>query len=147
VGNGSRWATNWELSGYATPNGNGIPQTVSAHIASAVSGPPAPNLWSNPTAALAGFQIETMPGQTGSRDTLRGDGFFNIDSGLYKNFTMPWSEKQRLQFRWEAYNVTNTVRFDPNSANLSLTSTAKFGQLTGILGNPRQMEFALRYTF
>jgi hypothetical protein len=147
VSNGSRWATNWELSGYATPNGNGIPQTVSAHIASAVSGPPAPNLWSNPTEALAGFQIETMAGQTGSRDTLRGDGFFNIDTGLYKNFTMPWSEKQKLQFRWEAYNVTNTVRFDPNSANLSLTSTAKFGQLTGILGNPRQMEFALRYTF
>ena len=147
VSNGSRWATNWELSGYATPNGNGIPQTVSAHIAPAVSGPPAPNLWADPTAALAGFQIETFAGQTGSRDSLRGNGFFNIDSGVYKNFTMPWSETQKLQFRWEAYNLTNTVRFDPNSANLSLTSTAKFGQLTGILGNPRQMQFALRYTF
>jgi hypothetical protein len=147
VGDGSRWPTNWELSGYATPNGQGIPQTVSAHIAQAVSGPPAPNLWSDPKAALAGFQIETMPGQTGSRNTLRGDGFFNIDTGLYKNFTMPWSEKQKLQFRWEAYNVTNTVRFDPNSANLSLTSTAKFGQLTNTLGSPRQMEFALRYSF
>jgi len=147
VSNGSRWATNWELSGYATPNGNGIPQVVSTHIAQAVSGPPAPNLWSDPAAALAGFQIETFAGQTGSRDSLRGDGFFNIDSGVYKNFTMPWSETQKLQFRWEAYNLTNTVRFDPNSANLSLTSTAKFGQLTGILGNPRQMQFALRYTF
>jgi outer membrane receptor for ferrienterochelin and colicin len=146
VGNGSRWATNWELSGYATPNGNPIPQVVSSHNAQAVSGAAAPNLWSDPKTALAGFQ-ETMAGQTGSRNALRGDGFFNIDTGLYKNFTMPWSEKQRLQFRWEAYNVTNTVRFDPNSANLSLTSTAKFGQLTGLLGNPRQMEFALRYTF
>jgi hypothetical protein len=146
VSDGSRWATNWELSSYATPNGQPIPQIVSAHIASAVSGAPAPNLWSNPTVALAAFQ-ETMAGQTGSRDALRGAGFFNIDTGLYKNFTMPWSEKQRLQFRWEAYNVTNTVRFDPNSANLSLTSTAKFGQLTGVLGQARQMEFALRYTF
>jgi len=146
VSNGSRWATNWELSGYATPNGQPIPQTVSAHIASAVSGAPAPNLWLDPKAALAGFQ-ETMAGQTGSRDSLRGDGFFNIDTGLYKNFTMPWNEKHQLQFRWEAYNVTNTVRFDPNSANLSLTSTAKFGQLTGVLGNQRQMQFALRYTF
>jgi hypothetical protein len=147
VSNGSRWATNWELSGYATPNGTPIPQTVSTHLAPAVSGAPAPNLWSDPKAALASFQIETMAGQTGSRNSLRGDGFFNVDTGLYKNFTMPWSEKQGLQFRWEAYNVTNTVRFDPNSANLSLTSTAKFGQLTGILGNPRQMQFALRYTF
>ncbi|HXA51751.1 MAG TPA: carboxypeptidase regulatory-like domain-containing protein [Candidatus Acidoferrum sp.] len=146
VSDGSRWPTNWELSGYATPNGQPIPQIVSSHNAQAVSGAAAPNLWSDPKAALAAFQ-ETMPGQTGSRNALRGDGFFNVDTGLYKNFTMPWSEKQRLQFRWEAYNVTNTVRFDPNSANLSLTSTAKFGQLTGLLGSPRQMEFALRYTF
>jgi len=146
VGDGSRWATNWELSSYATPNGQPIPQTSSLHIAQAVSGAPAPNLWADPKAALAGFQ-ETMAGQTGSRNTLRGDGFFNVDTGLYKNFTMPWSEKQKLQFRWEAYNVTNTVRFDPNSANLSLTSTAKFGQLTGTLGSARQMEFALRFSF
>jgi hypothetical protein len=146
VGDGSRWATNWELSSFATPNGNPIPQTVSSHNAQAVSGAAAPNLWSDPKTALAGFS-ETMAGQTGSRNSLRGDGFFNVDTGLYKNFTMPWSEKQRLQFRWEAYNVTNTVRFDPNSANLSLTSTGKFGQLTQLLGNPRQMEFALRYTF
>ena len=147
VSNGSRWATNWELSGWATPNGTPIPQIVSSHNAQAISGAAAPNLWSDPKAALAAFQIETMAGQTGSRNSLRGDGFFNIDTGLYKNFTMPWSEKQHLQFRWEAYNVTNTVRFDPTSANLSLTSTAKFGQLTGLLGSPRQMEFALRYTF
>jgi hypothetical protein len=146
VSNGSRWATNWELSGYATPNGQPIPQVVSSHNAQAVSGSAAPNLWNDPKTALAGFQ-ETMAGQTGSRNSLRGDGFFDIDSGVYKNFTMPWSEKQHLQFRWEAYNVTNTVRFDPTSANLSLTSTAKFGQLTGLLGNPRQMEFALRFTF
>ena len=146
VSNGSRWATNWELSGYATPNGNPIPSITSPHDAPAISGASSPNLWADVKTALAAFQ-ETMPGQTGSRNSLRGDGYFNVDTGLYKNFTMPWSEKQKLQFRWEAYNVTNTVRFDANSANLSLTSTAKFGQLTTLLGNPRQMEFALRYTF
>jgi hypothetical protein len=145
--NGSRWATNWELSGYATPNGKPMPAITSEHNAQAVSGSGAPNLWADPKAALAAFQIETMPGQTGSRNALRGDGFFNIDSGLYKNFTMPWSEKQKLTFRWESYNLTNTVRFDPNSANLSLTSTAKWGQLTGTLGSARQMQFALRYSF
>lgn len=146
VSNGSRWATNWELSGYATPNGNPLPEITNNKNAPAVSGAGAPNLWSDPKTALAGF-MEQMPGQTGSRNSLRGQGYFDIDTGLYKNFTMPWSEQQKLQFRWEAYNVTNTVRFDPNSANLSLTSTAKFGQLTGTLGDPRQMQFALRYQF
>jgi hypothetical protein len=125
-----------------------MPAITNNQNAPAVSGPGGPNLWSSPAAALAAFQVTgTFAGQTGSRDALRGDGFFNIDSGLYKNFTMPWSEKQHLQFRWESYNLTNSVKFDPASANLSLTSTAKFGQLTRQLGNPRQMEFALRYTF
>jgi hypothetical protein len=146
VGDGSRWSTDWELSSFATPNGNPIPATVSAHNAPAVSGAGGPNLWTNPKAALAGFS-ETMDGQTGSRNSLRGDGFFNIDSGLYKTFSMPYNEHHKLQFRWESYNLTNTVRFDPNAANLSLTSTAKFGQLSTQLGSPRQMEFALRYTF
>jgi hypothetical protein len=146
VGDGSRWSTNWQLSSFATPNGNPIPAIVSAHNAPAVSGAGGPNLWLDPKSALAAFS-ETMDGQTGSRDSLRGDGYFNIDSGLYKSFSMPYNEHHKLQFRWEAYNVTNTVKFDPNSANLSLTSTAKFGQLTGQLGQPRQMEFALRYTF
>jgi hypothetical protein len=146
VGDGSRWSTDWQLSSFATPNGQPIPAITNPHNAQAISGPGGPNLWANPAQALAGFQ-ETMDGQTGSRDSLRGDGFFNIDSGFYKSFSMPWNEKQKLQLRWEAYNVTNTVKFDPNSANLSLTSTAKFGQLTGQLGSPRQMEFALRFTF
>jgi hypothetical protein len=148
IGNGSRWVTNWELGGYATPNGNPIPVITDNKNAPAVSGPGGPNLWSDPKAALAAFQVTgTFAGQTGSRTSLRGDGFFNIDSGLFKNFNMPWSEKQKLQFRWESYNLTNSVRFDPTSGNLSLTSTSKFGQLSRQLGSPRQMQFALRYTF
>jgi hypothetical protein len=143
---GSRWATNWQLSSFATPSGVPLPPIVSTANGGAVSGTGGPNLWANPTAALNSFE-ETLAGQTGSRDAMRGSGFFNIDSGLYKNFSMPWSEKQKLQFRWESYNVTNSVRFDPASASLSLTSTANFGKLTRQLGTPRQMQFALRYTF
>ena len=146
VSDGSRWSTDWELSSFATPNGNPIPSVTSPHNAPAISGPGGPNLWANPAAALAAFS-ETMAGQTGSRDSLRGDGFFNIDSGLYKRFNMPYNEHHQIELRWESYNLTNTIKFDPNSANLSLTSTAKFGQLSGQLGAPRVMEFALRYTF
>ncbi len=29
---------------------------------------------------------------------------------------MPWSEKQSVQFRWEAFDVTNTARFDAQFA-------------------------------
>ena len=144
VSDGSRWGTNWQLSSFATPNGNPVAPTVSAHNAQGINGVGGPNLWTDPATAFNGFS-ETMAGQTGSRNTLRGDGYFNVDTGLYKNFTL--TESKKLQFRWESYNLTNTVRFDPNSANLSLTSQGSFGKLTSQLGRPREMQFALRLTF
>jgi hypothetical protein len=144
ISDGSRWATNWELSSFAVPNGQPVPTVLSLHNSPATGG--GPNLWIDPKSAVAGFR-EALPGETGSRNTLRGDGFFNIDTALTKRFTMPWSEKQNLQFRWEAYNLTNSVTFDPLSASVSLTSTSTFGRLSSQLGSPRQMEFALRFSF
>ena len=142
VGNGQRWPTNWEVSDLATPNGVPIPSIVSTGNG-ATGGP---NLWASPATAFGSF-VETMAGQSGSRNTLRGDGFFNIDSGVYKNFTMPWSERQKLQFRWESYNLTNSVRFDPASTSSNILSLSSFGKLTAQLGSPRSMQFALRYSF
>jgi len=144
ISDGSRWATNWELSSFAQPNGTARPEVVNLHNTPGTGG--GPNLWADPKAAVAGWR-EAFAGETGSRNTLRGSGFFNIDTALSKRFTMPWSEKQNLQFRWEAYNVTNSVIFDPLSASVSLTSTSTFGRLSSQLGSARQMEFALRYSF
>jgi hypothetical protein len=149
VTNGQRWPTNWNLGGNATPNGQPIPAVVSTKNATGVTGG-GPNLWLNPNDAFAAFR-EDFPGESGGRTQFRGQGLFNIDSGLYKRFTMPWSEHHILTFRWESYNLTNTVRFDPtggagsgNSASNTL-SASNFGRLTTLLGGPRQMQFALRY--
>ena len=125
------------------PNGQPVPATVSAHNTPAVrrAGPICGGSEGR-TGGLPGG----LAGQTGSRNTLRGDGYFDIDTAVSKSFSMPWRE-HKLQFRWEAYNITNTVRFDPNSASVSLTTTSTFGRLSQQLGAPRQMEFALRYSF
>ncbi|HUI57444.1 MAG TPA: TonB-dependent receptor [Bryobacteraceae bacterium] len=146
--NGQRWPTNWEDDALGTPNGSARPAVTNDKNAppSQPGGPSGPNLWSDPVSALASFG-ETMAGETGSRNTIRGAGIFNIDTVLTKSFTMPWSERQKLVIRWESFNVTNTVRFDPNSANIELTSPSVFGQLTGQFGSPRQMEFAARLTW
>lgn len=148
VDNGERWPTDWEADALGTPNGQPRqPVTNNANAPAAQPGVPGgPNLWSNPAAAVSSYG-ETMAGESGSRNTIRGAGIFNIDTGLSKTFTMPWSERQRFELRWESFNVTNTVRFDPASAILSLTSPAVFGQLTGAFGSPRQMQFAGRYTW
>jgi hypothetical protein len=60
---------------------------------------------------------------------------------------MPWSEGHSLQFRWEVFNVLNLTRFDVQSLNLSITNASNFGQYSGLLTNPRTMQFALRYEF
>lgn len=148
VTNGQRWPTNWNLGGNATPNGQPIPQVVSTGNATGIAGP---NLWQNPAAAFAAFR-EDFAGESGGRTNLRGQGLFNIDSGVYKSFMMPWSEHQKLTFRWESYNLTNSVRFDPGSndgrANSANTlSSSSFGKLSSTLGNSRQMQFALRFSW
>ncbi len=64
---------------------------------------------------------------------------------------MPWNDGQSLQFQWEVFNVTKTPVFDVQSAlvnqTLGLTSGGTFGNYTGLLNNPRIMQFALRYEF
>jgi hypothetical protein len=147
IGNGQRWPTNWEVSDIATPNGTPVPAVVSTGNSNLGS----PNLWQDPRAAFASFQ-ETMAGQSGSRNTLRGDGFFDIDSGVSKNFKI--AERMGLQFRWESYNLTNSVRFDPTCGASSYgtgcgntLAASSFGKLTTQLGTPRQMQFALRLSW
>ena len=146
IGNGQRWPTNWNSSANASPNGKPIPEIVNTGNATGIAGP---NLWQDPAAAFAGFR-EDLAGESGGRNNFRGSGFFDIDSGVYKVFTMPYSEHHKLQFRWESYNLTNSVRFDPTSGTTpglvgNTLSSSSFGKLSAQLGTPRQMQFALRY--
>jgi hypothetical protein len=109
-----------------------------------------PNIFANGPAAINSF-APAYAGQSGQRDNIRGDGYFGIDMGLAKRWHMPWSEKQSLQFRWEVFNITNSVRFDVQSSLLSnslgLGSGSSFGNYSGLLTNPRIMQVALRYEF
>jgi hypothetical protein len=148
VDNGySNFPTNFEQEG----NANLIaPVKTGAYFIS--SGPDAGNvnIFANGPNARSSF-APAYAGQSGQRNVIRGDGFFGIDLGLAKRWTMPWSEKQTLQFRWEVFNVTNSVRFDVQSSLLSsaltLGSGSSFGNYSGLLTNPRIMQFALRYEF
>ncbi|MBI2688353.1 MAG: carboxypeptidase regulatory-like domain-containing protein [Acidobacteria bacterium] len=145
VGNGRFWPTNWNITGYAT--------AITPVNAGTTRNAPAPpggtggvNLFPNPAAAIASFDY-TLPGQTGGRNIIRGDGNFNIDFGLGKTFTMPYSEKHSVQFRWEVFNATNSVRFDPFQTSADLGNLGSFGKYTDTLTLPRVMQFALRYDF
>jgi len=60
---------------------------------------------------------------------------------------MPYAEGHSIQFRWEVFNVPNTVRFDVQSVQPELDIATSFGKYTRLLSNPRIMQFALRYEF
>ena len=143
VQNGRNWPTNWNIFGFATPVGT-PPASTKTKNAPAVAGRPGPNMYANPTAALRTWDF-TLPGQSGSRNTLRIDGGFNINTGVGKRFIMPYNESHSVQFRWEIFNLPNAVRFD--TVNLSLGDANSFGKYTSTLNRPREMQFALRYEF
>ncbi len=144
VGNGRFWPTNFNSQGFATQTGI-VPTPTKNKNAAAVAGRPGPNLFTNPKTALDAYSY-TVPGDTGQRNGVRGDGFFGIDLGVGKRFQLPM-EGHSLQFRWEVFNLTNAVRFDVNSLTLDLGNTGSFGKYSGELTVPRVMQFALRYEF
>ncbi len=59
-----------------------------------------------------------LPGQQGSgRNLAQGPNFWNLDSGLFKNFKI--SERFNVQFRAEAFNVLNHPNFEnPRNATV-----------------------------
>ncbi len=141
VSNGATWPTNWQIGGLAMPAGTTLPTSGSYQF-----GDGTVSLFPNGTAAASYFRND-YPGESGTRNNLRGDGVFNIDMGLDKRWRMPYNENHSLQFRWEVFNVTNSVRFNVQSVSLALDQQPTFGNYTQELSLPRVMQFALRYEF
>jgi len=73
---------------------------------------------------------------------LREDSYKTLDFSLFKQFRIG---DQRLQFRAEAFNLTNTPSFSA-PANTTI-DTAAGGRITSTASTPRQMQFALKYEF
>lgn len=71
-----------------------------------------------------------------------GPKFFQFDMALVREFRV--REGENLQFRAEAFNVFNHVRFNTPSVTLSAPST--FGNITSAM-DPRIMQLAMKFTF
>jgi hypothetical protein len=110
-----------------------------------------PQYFSNPQVVNNGAAIGTpvrqsYPGEAGERNNLIGDGYLDLDTGLSKSWKV--ANYGALKFTWEVYNVTNTVRFDPESINtLIYFGGGSFGRASAELSSVRRMQFSLRYDF
>ena len=85
-----------------------------------------------------------------NRRTVLAPHTWSFDMALSRDFRL--QEKQRIEFRVEAYNVTNSFRPDATpglpvpSTNFSTLNYQYFGQIRASL-SPRIMQFALKYLF
>lgn len=148
-----QWSTNWEVQSNVTMVGHvkTCPSRGDANNA--------PKLFGCDTVAAYQSYRPSYPGETGQRNILRAPGYVNLDMGLSKIFTMPWSEKQQLALRWEVFNVTNTQRLtgadatnsdlsvDPDAALLGIQPPSDWSNFTKIQGTPRVMQVGLRFSF
>jgi len=88
------------------------------------------------------------------RNNLRSPHTTNADLSLAKN--IPLGEGKSLQLRFEAFNVFNIQNYAAPAAaaatiatlvGVNSVNTVGAGQLTTLVGNPRQMQFGGRFVF
>jgi hypothetical protein len=141
----SCWPTNWNLQGNTMlVDPNRLPPTGTTR--NAVDGRPSPFI--DPEDALTFFR-NALPGEVGIRNVLRGDGYFTLDTSVSKSWGL--FGDHRLRFRWDVFNLTNTVKFNTGQLN-NFPDRAGFGRYDGSLATcdgqaGRCMQFAMRYEF
>ena len=88
--------------------------------------------------------VVSAPGVYGTngRNVLRGPGGKNFDFMLGKRFRMPW-EGHTVQFRFEAFNFTNTPQFGQPNGGMLRAATGTINRA----GEPRRIQFGLKYLF
>jgi hypothetical protein len=164
-------AGGWQLSGlvrltsglpFSLLAGDGWQTNVSTESALVRTGPVkvhkniesdgSPEVFADPAALIAGLSTgyplrNPLPGEAGERNNFRGDGYFGLDSGLTKEWTL--HEQHKLKFAWEVFNVTNSVRFDVNplTSLQNQTNSGQFGVYGATLTQPRVQQMSLRYAF
>ncbi len=151
----SCWPTNWQVQGNAIPiDPNNLPPTGHyQHVVGDITqGALLPSMFKDPQQAYQDYFRLSYPGEGGVRNYLRGDGYFTVDVGLGKTWSMPWKESHKLKFRWEVFNLTNSARFDVSSLNMLPDDMNTFGSYaSGFSGCDnaagRCMQGSLRFEF
>jgi outer membrane receptor protein involved in Fe transport len=96
-----------------------------------------PNAYSLPAANVQG----SMKRNSGPE----GPGFWEIDAALFKRFAIGAS--RYAEFRVDAFNVTNSVRWGNPATGYSIATGNTFGQITGTTGGQRSLRFGGRFAF
>jgi len=155
----------WQLSCVFIAS-SGVPGTVVMGNDSVLGGPARPNLIRDPNLSSSARTperwfdtsafVKPAPGQlvgNAGRNIIRGQGYGNLDLGLLKVHQV--TERVRLQFRAEFFNLTNTPHFalpvralnDPSFGAITHTrNSVNFGSTATSYAN-RMIQFGLKLEF
>lgn len=117
------------------PNSNGKSAGLSGPVVDRLNRYFDTSVFSQPAPFTFGNVGRTLP-------DARRPGIRSMDFSLFKNFHLV--ERMSLQFRAEAFNLTNTPQF--GGSNTTLGSLA-FGVISGQANTPRQIQFALKLLY
>ncbi|HEY3440668.1 MAG TPA: TonB-dependent receptor [Paludibaculum sp.] len=148
----------WRLTGINTMNsGNPVNLSYSPSSEFQVSGSPTyrPNLvgpallpegqrtvqlWLNPANVVVPTD-RSMPFGNAGRNSVRAPSLYQLDLGLHKDFGL--TERVKLSFRSEAFNLLNKTNLGPPNGN---RSSGGFGSITSAYP-ARQLQFGLKLLF
>jgi hypothetical protein len=102
------------------------------------------HIWFNPTCfvAPAAWSYGDQPRVDA---TLTQDGVNNWDFAAFKTTTI--GERYNVQFRAEFFNIFNRAQFGAPNGTCCILNNASFGVVNNTVGNPRLIQFALKFYF
>ena len=162
----ARFIGGWQVNGVLTLQ-TGLPFSVAAPDASATGGShasrancigdPFAGTTTDPSrlagATAPGFFINPAAFSLAANGTFgtcaprmfHGPGIENLDASIFKEFL--FGERYKVEFRSEFFNALNHVNFGNPSANVAPASIGSFGKLLTTVGDPREIQFALKVYF
>jgi hypothetical protein len=105
--------------------------------------------FADPTRAVNAFQ-GPIGFQVGTRNSLRGPQYFDLDTGVSKRFTVVPEWGLKIQLRGDAFNILNHPNFNAPGAVSNyddITQPSTFGQLTSMNGGARVLQISARIEF
>lgn len=143
----------WQINGLAslytgrpstpTAPGGSIDSAGSGQFADCLAAPRKlgdPDGWWDPSTFADPDDVGGTPrfGTCGS-NVLRGPGLINVDLGIFRRFQP--TERMNVQFRAEAFNISNTPHFNNPNSNIASSSFGFVGSManTGRDGNDQRV--------
>lgn len=120
----------------------GNPYTGATTDPTMLAGATAPGFFLNP--AAFSLPANGTFGNCAPR-AFHGPGIENADLSLFKTFA--FRERYKVEFRSEFFNTLNHVNFSNPSANVAPAAIGTFGKILSTIGDPREIQFALKVYF